>query len=71
MENDFMDVFTVIEGKGERPDFWLKIGRMFPHKNGDGGYNIVLNALPLNSKLVIKPKLPTRTRDEVSFDSIE
>ena len=59
--NDWMDVFTVIDGAGQKPDFWLKIGRMFPHKNGDGGFNIVLNAHPIGSKLVIKPR---RKREE-------
>ncbi len=54
MTIEFMDVFTVIEAK-DKPDFWLKIGRAFPHKNGDGGFNIVLNALPLDNKLVVKP----------------
>ena len=54
--SDWMDVFTVIDGKEDKPDFWLKIGRMFPHKNGDGGYNIILNALPVNAKLVVKPR---------------
>lgn len=57
---EWMDVFTVIETP-DKPDFWLKIGRMFPHKNGDGGFNIILNALPLDNKLVVKPK---RKREE-------
>ncbi len=56
MATEFMDVFTVIETK-DKPDFWLKIGRAFPHKNGDGGFNIVLNALPLDNKLIVKPHL--------------
>lgn len=54
MNSDWMEVFTVV---GEGPDeYWLKIGRAFPHKNGDGGFNILLNALPLNGKLIVKPK---------------
>jgi hypothetical protein len=55
-DNDWMDVFTVVPGHGSKPDFWLKVGRMFKHKNGDGGYNIILNALPLDSKLIVKPR---------------
>lgn len=63
--SEWMDVFTVIEAPGKE-DFWLKIGRAFPHKNGDGGYNVVLNALPINNKLVVKPR---RKRDEYPDDT--
>lgn len=50
------DVYTVIEDNGGAKPFWLKIGRMFPHKNGDGGFNIILNASPFTRKLVIKKR---------------
>jgi hypothetical protein len=37
--------------EGEK--FWLNIGSVFPH--GDGkGFNIVLEALPLDGKLVLR-----------------
>lgn len=55
-DNDWFEVFTVIDKTETSEEYWLKIGRMFPHKNGDGGFNILLNALPLNGKLVVKPK---------------
>lgn len=61
---DWFDVFTVVEGVGTKDDYWLKVGRMFPHRNGDGGYNIMLNALPLNNKLIIKP----RKRKEYEYE---
>ena len=38
------------EGKD---DYWLNIGLAFPH--GDGkGFNVMLQALPLNAKLVLR-----------------
>ena len=51
-----MDVYTVVEGETRSEDYWLRIGRCFPHKNGDGGFNLLLNALPLNGKLVVKSR---------------
>jgi len=55
-QSDWMEVYTVIPGDETegRPDYWQRVGRAFPHKNGDGGFNILLNALPLNGKLVVK-----------------
>lgn len=47
------DVFTVVEADG-KDDYWLKVGKMYRHASADG-FNIYLNALPLNGKLVIKP----------------
>lgn len=66
-DEDRFDVFTVIEAKdsGQTKDHWTKIGRMFPHKNGDGGFNIILNALPFTRKLVIKRSAP---REEFEDD---
>jgi hypothetical protein len=60
------DVFTVVEGspKSQKKEYWIKVGAMFPHKNGDGGFNLVFNALPLDKKLVIKPKRKDRTQEE-------
>ena len=45
-------VYSVI--KRETDAFWLHIGMAFPHKRGTG-FNIVLNALPLDGKLVVRP----------------
>lgn len=54
-----MEVYTVIEGDPENgiEDYWQRIGRAFPHTNGNG-FNIILNALPLNGKLVVKERKP-------------
>lgn len=46
-------VFTV-EGRGEGNDpFWLKIGAAFEHKDGKG-YNLTLQALPTDGRLVLR-----------------
>jgi hypothetical protein len=34
-------------------DFWLNLGLVFPHKDG-GGFNIMLQALPLDGKIVCR-----------------
>ncbi len=38
------------EGQG---DFWVKIGLVFPHQDGDG-FDLVLQALPLSGKIVCR-----------------
>ena len=35
-------------------DFWLNIGAAFMHQDGEG-FNIVLQALPINGKIVLHP----------------
>ncbi len=49
-------------GGEERNEFWTRIGTAFPHPNGQG-FNLMLNALPLNNKLVL---LPPKERDQTS-----
>jgi hypothetical protein len=34
-------------------DYWLNIGLAFPHKDGKG-FNVVLQALPLDSEIVCR-----------------
>jgi hypothetical protein len=45
--------YTVIKREGQ-DDFWLNIGAAFMHQDGDG-FNVVLQALPLNGKIVLRP----------------
>ncbi len=45
-------VYTVIRREGQ-DDYWLNIGLAFPHKDGKG-FNIVLQALPLDGKIVCR-----------------
>ncbi len=51
---------TVVKREGQ-DDFWLNIGAAFMHQDGDG-FNIVLQALPINGKIVLRlPKADRRT----------
>jgi hypothetical protein len=42
---------TKREGKD---DWWTPIGAAFPHKDGSG-YNIVLQTIPFDGKIVLRP----------------
>jgi len=44
--------YTVIKREGQ-DDFWLVIGAAFMHQDGDG-YNVVLQALPIDGKIVLR-----------------
>ena len=44
--------YSVIRREGQ-DDFWLNIGIVFPHKDGSG-YNIMLQAFPLDGKIVCR-----------------
>ena len=49
-------VYTVLPRKGAdgKPDaFWLNIGSAFAHQDGKG-FNVVLEALPLDGKVVLR-----------------
>lgn len=45
--------YTVVKREGQ-DDFWLNIGAAFMHQDGDG-FNVVLQALPINGKIVLRP----------------
>lgn len=45
--------YTVVKREGQ-DDFWLNIGAAFMHQDGDG-YNVILQALPINGKIVLRP----------------
>ena len=44
--------YSVIKREGQ-DDYWLNIGLVFPHKD-NGGFNIMLQAFPLDGKIVIR-----------------
>ena len=46
------NAYTVIKREGKE-DFWLKLGVCFPHEDGEG-FNLLLNALPTDAKLVLR-----------------
>lgn len=54
-----MRAFTVIKRGEGQDDFWLPIGAAFEHQGG-GGFNIILQALPIPDgdgvcKIVLRP----------------
>ena len=54
-------VYTVRSGTKEgAKDYWLRIGMAFAHENGEG-FNVLLNANPLDGKLVL---MPPKEQDE-------
>jgi hypothetical protein len=44
--------YTVVKREGQ-DDFWLAIGGAWMHQDGDG-YNIVLQALPIDGRVVLR-----------------
>ena len=44
--------YSVIRREGQ-DDYWLNIGLVFPHKDG-GGFNLILQAFPLDGKIVCR-----------------
>ena len=44
--------YSVIKRDGQ-DDYWLNLGLVFPHKDGSG-FNIILQALPLDGKIVCR-----------------
>jgi hypothetical protein len=44
--------YSVIKRDGQ-DDYWLNLGLAFPHKDG-GGLNIMLQAFPLDGKIVLR-----------------
>ena len=57
-------VYSVIE-RPKQDDFWLNIGLVFPNKD-DGGFNIMLQAFPLDGKIVCR----AITADEEAGESV-
>jgi hypothetical protein len=51
-------VYSVIE-RPKQEDFWLNIGMAFPHEKGDG-FNVILQALPLQGRLVVRGYDPAK-----------
>jgi hypothetical protein len=45
--------YTVVKRENQE-DYWLNIGAAWMHQDGEG-YNIILQALPVNGKIVLRP----------------
>ncbi len=46
-------VYTVRDSGNGGEGFWVRIGAAFPNRDGKG-FNVVLDALPLDGRLVIR-----------------
>lgn len=60
--SDMYEVKTAVEYEkgGEKKTRWVRVGVGFPLRNGNG-FSILLDALPVNGKLVM---MPPREREE-------
>ena len=54
--------YSVIKREGQ-DDYWLNLGLAFPHKDG-GGLNIILQAFPLDGKIVCREITDGDTGDQ-------
>jgi hypothetical protein len=55
--------YSVVKREGQ-DDFWLPIGAAFEHADG-GGFNVILQALPIDGKLVLRiPKDEDRPAEQ-------
>jgi hypothetical protein len=45
--------YTVIKRGDDKDDYWLNVGAAYPHEDGEG-FNLLLNALPVDGKLVLR-----------------
>ena len=56
------EVWTVCpRGEGKK-DFWLRVGTAF--ENRDGSWSLVLDALPINGKLIVREERAREEREE-------
>jgi hypothetical protein len=46
--------YAVTKRGEDQDDWWTPIGAAFPHKDNEG-YNIVLQTIPLDGKIVLRP----------------
>lgn len=58
--NPIYNAYTVIKREGQ-DDYWLNVGAAFAHQDGNG-LNIILQAMPLNGKILLRP--PKDTSDD-------
>jgi hypothetical protein len=56
--------YSVIKREGQ-DDFWLNLGLVFPHKDGNG-FNIILQALPLDGKIVCREVIADDVPEDAS-----
>lgn len=70
MANSQEPIYTVysVTKRDGKDDWWIPIGAAFAHADGEG-LNVLLQALPINGKLVLRPpkdssgEAPTKNSD--------
>ena len=60
-KRDFKEVYTVVEGKDGK-EHWQRVGAAF--ENRDGSETVLLNAMPLNGRLVIRERRRFEERED-------
>jgi hypothetical protein len=60
--SDRKAVYTVRERKEGAKPFWCRIGTCFTNK--DGSFSIVLDALPIDGRLVVREEQQREDRDD-------
>jgi hypothetical protein len=60
--------YTIIKREGQ-DDFWLAIGAAFMHQDGDG-YNVVLQALPIDGKVVLRAPKDDQPEQQPQDDKV-
>ena len=58
-----LNAYAVKERGKDKKAFWTRIGRAFPHKTGTG-FNLELEALPVDGKIVLMPPKATEAPTE-------
>lgn len=54
--------YSVEDARKGRKAYWTKIGRLFAHDDSKG-FDLVLNALPINGRIVIRQEQPCGDAD--------
>jgi hypothetical protein len=60
--------YTVVKRESQ-DDFWIAIGAAFMHSDGDG-YNVVLQALPIDGKVVLRTPKADKNETEQNRQAI-
>jgi hypothetical protein len=51
--NPVYRAYSVVN-REDQDDFWIPVGVAFSHRDG-AGFNVLLQALPINGKIVLRP----------------
>ncbi len=63
-EKNMKEVWTVCDRGQDRKPFWLRVGTAFENK--DGSWSLMLDALPVNGKLIMRDQREREDRPDSS-----